>query len=71
MNYREAIERYVPKNEQEENDKREILECIRLFGDSVLSRDNETVHFTSSAWVINAPRDKVLMVYHKIYDSWM
>ena len=25
---------------------------------------------TASAWVVNAARDKVLMVYHKLYDSW-
>ena len=25
---------------------------------------------TASAWVVNPGRDKVLMVYHKIYDSW-
>jgi 8-oxo-dGTP pyrophosphatase MutT (NUDIX family) len=25
---------------------------------------------TASAWVVNRNRTKVLMVYHKIYDSW-
>ena len=25
---------------------------------------------TASAWVVNRARDQVLMVYHKIYDSW-
>ena len=25
---------------------------------------------TASAWVVNQDRSKVLMVYHKIYDSW-
>ena len=25
---------------------------------------------TASAWVVNPARDKVLMVYHRIYDSW-
>ncbi len=25
---------------------------------------------TASAWVVNPARDRVLMVYHKIYDSW-
>ncbi len=25
---------------------------------------------TASAWVVNPARDKVLMVYHRLYDSW-
>ena len=25
---------------------------------------------TASAWVVNSARDRVLMVYHNIYDSW-
>ena len=25
---------------------------------------------TASAWVVNRERTKVLMVYHRIYDSW-
>lgn len=28
------------------------------------------IHFTSSPFVLNEKRDKVLMVYHLIYDSW-
>ena len=31
---------------------------------------NEIAHITSSAFIINKDKDKVLMVYHNIYNSW-
>ena len=34
------------------------------------TRQNETAHFTASAWVVNPARDRVLMIYHNIYKSW-
>lgn len=69
MNWIESIKKYVPYNEQEEKDKEVILKCIDKF-DDVLTRKNEIAHLTSSAFVINKSKDKVLMVYHNIYDSW-
>ncbi|MGL5693849.1 MAG: NUDIX hydrolase, partial [Peptostreptococcaceae bacterium] len=27
-------------------------------------------HITSSGYIVNKNRDKVLMIYHKIYNSW-
>jgi 8-oxo-dGTP pyrophosphatase MutT (NUDIX family) len=27
-------------------------------------------HFTASSWLVNRQRDKVLMIYHNLYDSW-
>ena len=38
--------------------------------DDVLTRKNEIGHFTSSCWIVNKEKTKVLMVYHNIYDSW-
>ena len=38
--------------------------------DDTLTRQNEYGHFTSSAFVINKERTKILMIYHKIYNSW-
>ena len=65
---RQQLERFVPFNEQEEND----LELIRqaLAADNIFSRENETMHMTASAWVVNRAYSKVLMAYHRIYDSW-
>lgn len=60
---------YVPQNEQEEKDRTLILDFIERNADAFL-RSNRIAHVTASAWVTNPTRDKVLMVYHKIYDSW-
>ena len=46
-----------------------MLNYIKDF-DDVLTRQNQYGHFTSSAIVLNKERTKILMVYHKIYNSW-
>lgn len=69
MSLKEEIMEYIPVNEQEEKDKEFMLKCFADF-DDVLTRNNEYVHFTSSGFVVNKNKDKVLMIYHNIYDSW-
>lgn len=69
MNYIEAIKNYKPYNEQEAKDKEFILKYCSLFPD-ILFRSCEIAHMTASSWIVNQNRTQVLMVYHKIYDSW-
>lgn len=69
MNIFQKIQEYIPKNEQEERDKKVMLSFIKE-NDDYLERSNEVAHFTASAWIVNKKRDKVLMIYHNIYDSW-
>lgn len=69
MAIREDIAAYQPRNEQETQDKALILSFLDSYDDA-FSRDNRLAHVTASAWVTNRDRSKVLMVYHKIYDSW-
>lgn len=69
MNLKKAIEDFSPINKQEIKDKEMFLYYLNNF-DDVLTRSNEIVHFTSSAFVLNKTRDKVLMIYHNIYNSW-
>ena len=64
-----AISAYVPYNAQEAADKENILAFLTQNEDAFL-RSNEMAHMTASAWVVNREKTKVLMVYHKIYDSW-
>lgn len=66
---KENLEEFEPYNEQEEVDKKIILDYINNFDDT-LTRQNKYGHFTSSAFVLNKERTKILMVYHKIYNSW-
>ena len=67
MNLKKAISEFIPFNEQEIKDKEFFLKCIDSCED-VLTRNNELFHFSASAFVINKERNKVLVVYHKIYD---
>lgn len=63
------IEKYRPVNQQEENDKKIILQYMKNNGD-YLTRENRIAHFTTSIWTVNKEHTKTLMVYHNIYDSW-
>lgn len=65
----EAIRNYQPWNRQEEQDKTEILRRLES-GEALLGRENTSAHMTASAWVVSPKRDRVLMAYHNLYDSW-
>lgn len=65
----EAIRAYRPWNEQEAADREAILGFLAANEDAFV-RTCPNAHMTASAWVVNRDRSKVLMVYHKIYDSW-
>ncbi len=69
MNIYGEIEHYQPYNIQEEKDRRIILEFLDRYEDA-FERSNELAHMTASAWVVNHEKNKVLMAYHRIYDSW-
>ena len=68
-NLKESLKKFNPYNEQEEVERKIMLKYINDF-DDVLTRQNEYGHFTSSAFVLNKERTKILMIYHKIYNSW-
>lgn len=69
MDIRAEIEKYRPFNEQERRDKAVILDYIDRHEDAFL-RSDLIAHMTASAWVVNPGRDRLLMVYHRIFDSW-
>jgi len=66
--YRE-ISSFRPLCRQEQRDREQMLRCIERY-DNILLRDNDLVHMTASAWIVNPSRDRVLMVYHNIYGAW-
>lgn len=68
--YADELIAYQPKTMQEETDKKNILSLLEKFPADILSRENTTVHMTSSAFIVNETKDKVLFVFHKIYQSW-
>ena len=67
--YRELLENYKPKNEQELNDKAMMLQFIDK-NDNALDRNSLVAHFTSSAIIVNPEMTKVLFIHHNIYNSW-
>lgn len=64
----EDIKNYGPFNEQECIDKEVILNALSM--EHIFSRENKFMHMSASCWITNKTYDKVLMIYHKIYDSW-
>lgn len=63
------IQNYIPYNQQEEQDKKIIIDLIKT-NKNLLNRDTLEYHITASSWIVNKKYNKVLMVYHNIYDSW-
>ena len=65
----DEIRLYQPWTDKETWEKQQILDFMEKNPDCLL-RGNRIAHMTASAWVVNRQRTKVLMAYHKIYDSW-
>jgi len=66
----QEIQGYLPKNDQETQDKKVILDCINLFPHNILLRENEIAHITSSGFILNKSLSKVLMAHHNIRNTW-
>lgn len=64
----EDIKNYIPFNEQESIDKEVLLDALSQ--ENIFVRENKFMHMSASSWITNKERTKVLMIYHKIYDSW-
>ena len=65
----QQIRNFHPCNQQETTDKALMLKLLGEDAD-LSHRDNLMVHLTASAWVVNPERNKVLMAYHNLYNSW-
>lgn len=63
------IIRYEPWDEKEAAEKEMILDLLKGCPDA-FERSCLAGHMTVSSWVVNPQRTKVLMAYHKLYDSW-
>ena len=69
MTFLEQLQNYKPYNEEEAHIKPIILEFLQQ-NERAFSRENSLAHMTTSAWIVNKERTKVLMGYHNIYNSW-
>lgn len=68
--YMELINSYRVHDEHEETTKANMLAFVRRNEEDVLTRDNAIAHMTASSVILNEARDKMLMIHHKIYDTW-
>ena len=68
--WKERLAAYTPETEQERRDRNEILLAAEQYGTQLLYRNHAESHFTCSGFVMNPAMDQVLMVYHRIYDSF-
>ncbi|RXS51571.1 NUDIX hydrolase [Lactococcus lactis] len=61
------LENFVPEGQQEKTD-------FKVFQDFAADEKNlnrsSIAHFTASVFVLNESHDKILGIYHKIYQSW-
>ncbi len=69
MELLEDLTRYIPWNEQEQQDKAQILSLLAS-GQELYTRENPIAHLTASSWVVSPDREQVLLIYHNIYHSW-
>jgi len=70
LDFINEINSYVPKNDQEFQDKKVVQDCIRIFPHNILLRDNEIAHITSSGFILNKDHTKTLLIHHNIRNTW-
>lgn len=68
--YLDDIAAFVPQTPAEEADKRQILDYVNRFPDTILTRQNTIAHITASGFTISRDGKWVLMAHHNIYQTW-
>ncbi len=70
MNYITLIEDYKPGNNKDDSIRKSMLQFMKKNEDDVLTRKNTMAHVTASSVILNESINKMLMIHHKIYDTW-
>lgn len=68
--YIETIKNYIPKNELEAQDQKNMLAYIEQHQANILTRDNQIAHVCVSGFILNEQLSQTLMIHHHLYDSW-
>lgn len=68
--YIDDIRAFVPQTPAEEADKRQILDYVNQYPDTILTRENTIAHITVSGFVLSRDGNWVLMAHHNIYKTW-
>ncbi len=70
MHYLEQIRGYRPSTAEEAVEKEVILEHLETLGDRCLDRKHHLYHLTSSGLIFDPALEHLLMIHHRIYDTW-
>ncbi len=70
MDFLEEIRNYTTQDKKENKEKQIMLQYIEQYYDVIPYRSNMLFHMTVSSMIFNEQKDSVLMIYHKIYQSW-
>lgn len=70
MTYPIQIASFAPCCEQESSDQRIMLSLVKQHGDGLLTRNSPCFHLVSSGFLVNAARDRMLLVRHNLYRAW-
>lgn len=70
MDFMDFLQNYQAFNEEEEAERQSFIQFLEAFGDKAYDRENLVGHFSSSCWIVNNERSKVLMIYHNMYKTW-
>ena len=68
--FEEFLENYKGFDEIEEGERLSFLQFMRAFQTAAYSRETLPGHLSSSAWIVNPERTKILMIYHNLFKSW-
>lgn len=68
MDLQKSLQAFRPWNEQEQRDRDALLRLLEG-GRAPYGRE-DPAHLTASAWVVSPGRDRALLAYHNLYDSW-
>lgn len=70
MDYYQCINEYQPITEEQTAIQKAMLTFIDVHKVDVLTRVNKIAHMTASSVIVNEEMTKMLMIHHKIYDTW-
>lgn len=70
MHYETLIKGYKPLTPEDQVIKENLMAYVETFGHEVLYRRSTMAHLTASTVILNQSLEKMLMIHHKIYDTW-
>lgn len=68
--FKDFLHHYLGIDDVEEAERLSFIQFLDAFGNFAYDRENLIGHLSSSCWITNHEKNKVLMIYHNIFKSW-